>query len=131
MLSHQRHRRVGAGAGDRQAPSCRPLGVASWSKRNPFGQRDRNKLVEPRAPDPEGRDFSLLPILAPSYLPPPANRVLLVGRGAGACGADEERTGCSAISWSGVTTSPGRRNSTMRCLSRWALSPASRTPGAG
>jgi hypothetical protein len=41
---------------------------------------------------------------------------------------------CSAMSWSGVTgvtTSPGRRNYTTLCLSRWAVSPALKTPKGG
>src|ERR1700724_2949923 len=49
----------------------------------------------------------------------------------GACDPDEERTECSAMLWSGVTTWPGRRNSTMPFLSRWAVSPGFRTLGAG
>jgi len=71
--------------------------------------------------DREGRDFSLFPMIAPSHWPRPVNCILLAGRRRGHawfCTRRERKR--SAISWSGVTTSPGRRSSTMLCLSQWA-----------
>ena len=79
-----------------------------------------------------GREIFFLFQSSPRHTDPPCKRVLLVGRRRQAtCDCDEERTECSAMLWSGVTTSPGRKSSTMPCLSRWAVSPASRTPEAG